>query len=236
MVNVLLVEDDPITKEIVTKSIGKFFSFICCSSIAEAQAILDQDQAISMVIVDRRLPDGDGLRLCDSIRGDQRRQGTPVIFLTACESESDKLSGFFAGADDYITKPFSPLELKARILARLRARNGGQSLSAGRLAIDLEGHRVHQIDGQQTPVEIDLTRIEFKLLVTLALSLDKVLSRETLLHKVWGENCHVSDRAVDSHISHLRKKIAGAGLHLESLRGEGYRLAAVDVSNINQAA
>lgn len=222
MKQVLLIDDDQLIHSLVKGSIQNEYTLISCYSLAEAEKLLESSEPPSIILIDRMLPDGDGLSICARIRAIERTKSTPIIFLSGKDSEGDKVSGLFAGADDYVTKPFGPLELKARIQARLRSIP--QKLFIAGLEIDLESQRVLTIDQRK---EIDLTRIEYKMLVTLAQSLNRVFNRNTLLDKVWGANCNISDRVVDTHLSHLRKKIAGTGIIIESLRGEGYRLRLV---------
>lgn len=222
MKKILLVEDDLIMQETVQKCLNKDYEIVTCATLAAAADVLAGDSSIALAIVDRGLPDGDGLSLVSDIRRDSRISTIPLIFLSGRDSESDKVSGFFAGADDYVTKPFSVLELRARVMARLRTTSSSK-IAKGNLEIDLDSHRAFSLtNGART--EIELTRIELKLLVVFIHGMGRVLSRDSLLEKVWGVGCHVSDRVIDSHVSHLRRKISGNGLSLRSLRGEGYRL------------
>lgn len=214
---VFLIDDDEITHALVKGAIDQDLSLISAYSLAEANKLLDQDVKPEIVIIDRVLPDGDGLAICSKLRAHPQLKDVPIIFFSSQGGEMDKVGGLFAGADDYISKPVSPLELKARIQARLRAKS--RLISVGKLSLDLTSHRVF-LDGN----EIDLTRIEFKILVTLAENLDRVFSRDHLLSAVWGATSNVTDRVVDTHLSHLRKKLSGAGVKIEALRGEGYRL------------
>lgn len=218
---VLLVDDDPMMHTTVKLALKSEFGVLGCFNLTEAQTLLSTRDDIVLVLLDRMLPDGDGLQLCQKIREDGDLAPIPIIFLSSLINESDRVSGFYAGADDYITKPFSALELRARVQARLRTQM--QNLIAGKLVIDVSAHRVFLKDDQHATL-LDLTRTEFKLLTFLIQSLGQVLSRELLLSKAWGDSMNVSDRVVDTHISHLRKKIKGSGLSLQSLRGEGYRL------------
>lgn len=221
MRNVLLVDDDPIMHMTVNLALKAEFGVIECFNLSEARTVLMNRDDIALVILDRMLPDGDGLQLCQDIREDSRFGPIPIVFLSSLIQESDKVSGFFAGADDYVTKPFSGLELRARIQARLR--NQMQNLLAGNLELDVSAHRAF-MKQQSQKLPLDLTRTEFKLLTLLIQSLGQVLPREVLLTKVWGDALNVNDRVVDTHISHLRRKIKGSGLSLQCLRGEGYRL------------
>lgn len=219
---ILLIDDDPLIHNIVKSAAPEGNSFLSCFTIKEAHAMIDSGTAPDLIVVDRMLPDGDGLEICSRVRGIAHLSDTPVIFLSSKCSETDKVGGLFAGADDYITKPVSPLELKARIQARLRKSSG--LLHLGNLRLDCDAQRAfHILKG--VPTEIGLTRIEFKLLLVLIKGGDRISSRETLLNKVWGPSLSLSDRVVDTHVSNLRKKIAMTGVRIESLRGEGYRLS-----------
>lgn len=233
MRTLLVVDDDPILHKSLALAFAPEFRMVFCATIAEAMQAIDREPEITLAIVDRRLPDGDGLSLLSELRRRPRSQSLPAIFLSGLTSESDRISGFFAGADDYVTKPFSVLELKARVQARLRAL-GSNRMAVGAIEIDLDAHRAHSTIGGARS-EIALTRTEFKILVVLAQSLGSVIPRETLLARIWGDDTHVSDRVIDSHVSHLRKKIAGCGLALEPLRGEGYRLD-LDPSGAHRAS
>lgn len=221
MRKILLVEDDPVVHKLVQASLKNDFEIVSRFSIRESLSVLEAAHEIEMIIIDRSLPDGDGIELCAKIREIEALQALPVIFLSSRSSESDKVSGLFAGANDYITKPFSQLELRARVLAHLRKNE--QRIFVGSIEIDLETHRVHSLN-ERTKNEIVLTPIEFKLLTAMAQALGKVLRRDFLLTRVWGEDQFVNDRLIDTHVSHLRKKLTSTDIVLEAIRGEGYRL------------
>lgn len=229
---ILLLDDDRATHVIVKGVLDKGQVLISCFTLSEALTFLDQDELPALAIIDRMLPDGDGLTLCTKMRSEEHTKEIPIIFLSSKDSETDKVGGLFAGADDYICKPVGSLELKARILARLRSIS--KKIVAGGLSVDLASHRAYaEVDGIKQ--EIELTRIEFKVLVTLMQSPDRVFSRDRLLTDVWGPSSHVSDRVVDTHLSHLRKKLIGTGIKIDAIRGEGYRLL-LDRSSKTQAA
>jgi DNA-binding response OmpR family regulator len=234
MDKILLIEDDLLTHSIVKHSLAPGYEVVSCTTLAEAIHLISTDMQISAFIIDRHLPDGDGVSMCAIIRQNNRRASCPVIFLSSAQSETDKVGAFYAGADDYITKPFSPLELKARLQARLRRTN--ETIFAGNIQFDLNSHRAFLKAENGETSELTLTRIEYLMLLTLIRSLDQVFSREQLLEKIWGSETHVSDRVIDSHISHLRKKLISSNLKLESLRKEGYRLSLILPPYGNQAA
>lgn len=219
---ILIVEDDRVVVGLVKASLKNDFVVRSVETIAACVELLQNETDFDLIFIDRMLPDGDGLNLCGQIRQMDSLSQVPVIFLSAKDSEADKVSGLFAGADDYMTKPFGPLELKARVMARLRVQS--RKMSAGRLHLDVDGFRAFVLNGENKD-ELSLTPNEFKILLALMQSLGEVLSREVLLSRVWGESTFVNDRVVDSHISHIRKKLKESDLVLEALRGEGYRLS-----------
>ena len=173
-----------------------------------------------LIVLDLMLPDIDGFEVCRQIR---KERDTPILMLTARKEDIDKIVGLELGADDYLTKPFNPRELVARvraILRRYKARlKPGTVIEVGNLRIDLSRHEV-TTDGQP----VTLRTKEFALLVALAQNLGMVLTREKLLELVWGFDYYGETRTVDVHINHLRDKIAGSGAHIETVRGTGYKL------------
>jgi two-component system alkaline phosphatase synthesis response regulator PhoP len=175
--------------------------------------------APDLIVLDIMLPGLDGMQVLTRLR---RESEVYVIMLTAKAEETDKIVGLSVGADDYLTKPFSPRELVARIKAALR-RIQGEAGPAGDLAfahvrVDPDGRRAWA-DGQ----EIDLTTIEFDLLLALAQNAGRVLSREQLLQKVWGYDYYGDDRVVDVHIGHVRQKLGEHSQAIVTVRGVGYR-------------
>ena len=184
-----------------------------------AQAILREKP--DLVVLDVMLPGMDGLEVLAKVR---RESNVYVILLTARTEETDKIVGLSIGADDYVTKPFSPKELVARIKAAMRRLNSGataidERLSFGNLVIDPLAHSVN-LDGKP----IELTAIEFSLLLALAQSPGRVYSREQLLEKVWGSTYYGEIRVVDVHLGHIRQKIGGQ--YITTVRGVGFRFEA----------
>jgi two-component system alkaline phosphatase synthesis response regulator PhoP len=174
-----------------------------------------------LIILDIMLPKKDGFQLCRELR----RSGvtTPVLLLTAKSQEAEKVLGLELGADDYVTKPFSPLELRARIKALLR-RSQSQAVDVFRFG-DCEV-RFQKFEVCRAGVPVNLTPIEFKLLSALIRNRGKVLSRDQLLDLVWGADTFITDRVVDTHITNLRKKIepeSGHPHYIINVRGVGYR-------------
>jgi len=178
-----------------------------------------------LIVLDIMLPGIDGLEICRILKGDAKTKAIPVIILTAKGEEVDRIVGFELGADDYLTKPFSPRELLLRakaVLRRTRAPSAEEEkqLSFGDLIIDLPRHKVYV--GKK---EIELTAIEFKLLKYLLETRGRVQSRDTLLDKVWGYDAFVTTRTVDTHVKRLREKLGKLESYIETVRGVGYRFA-----------
>lgn len=178
-----------------------------------------------LIILDLMLPGMDGFEVCRSLKNDPGTKAIPIIMLTAKGEEIDKVVGFELGADDYMTKPFSPRELLLRSKAVLRrgpkdeaAEDSGKQIKFGELLIDLARHRV-SIAGK----EIELTAIEFKLLKYLLETKGRVQTRDTLLDKVWGYDAFVTTRTVDTHVKRLREKLGKLENYVETVRGIGYR-------------
>ena len=225
MHNVLLVEDSSDAFNLVKRALGSSVHLEWAKSLGEASRTL-QKKNFDLILLDVMLPDGDGYRLCSILQTDDQLKNVPVIFLTAKNSVSDKVLGFSVGADDFISKPFDGLELKARVDSRLRKRDRERMesdiLKLGDIEINKSTQKVQVFEsGQNT--DIDLTPIEFKLLLFLCKELNKVYSRDEILNSVWGESIHVYSRSVDTHISKLRKKLGSKANYIESVHGSGYR-------------
>ncbi len=183
-----------------------------------------QNEKPALIILDLMLPDVDGLEVCKKLKSDPQLKDIPIIMLTARDSEIDKILGLELGADDYITKPFSPRELIARVKAVLR-RTQKESTETEKITIGKiitifpEKHEV-EVNGKR----VDLTTTEFKILLLLAKRKGWVFSRDKILDEVWGRNIHVVDRTVDVHIKHLREKLGEAGQFIRNIRWVGYKI------------
>ncbi len=179
-----------------------------------------------LIVLDIMLPNMEGTEVLRRLKRDASTANIPVIMLTAKGEEVDKIVGFELGADDYITKPFSPRELVLRVKALLK-RKGPQLTTDTddseiyryeKLSIDIARHRV-EVSGK----EVVLTGTEFKLLTTLFKGRGRVFTRDQLLDKAWGDECYVTPRTVDTHTRRLRSKLGEAGSYIETVRGVGYR-------------
>jgi len=167
------------------------------------------------------LPSMEGTEVCKILKGEESTRQIPIVMLTAKGEEVDRIVGLELGADDYITKPFSPRELILRIKAILKRRGTAENvhtLSSGPIQIDTDRLLV-TVSGEP----VDLTATEMKLLIELIRSRGRVLSRELLLDRVWGTECYVTDRTVDTHIRRIREKLGKASGYIETIRGFGYR-------------
>lgn len=177
-----------------------------------------------LVILDLMLPDVDGLEICRYLRGRELFSSIPIIMLTARTDEMDKVIGLELGADDYVTKPFSPRELVARVRAVLRrhGREEGDSrkvFAVGAVTIDLEKH-----EAAVNNKKLDLTPTEFKILHLLSSKKGRIQSRDQILSFLWGDEKFVVDRTVDVHIRHLREKLGKASHIIKNVRGVGYKV------------
>ncbi len=222
---VLIVEDEPAIAELIAVNLRhNGFTPVWAEDGVSAQRELDAALP-DLILLDWMLPGGSsGLNLARKWRADQRSKHVPILMLTARGDEPDKIAGLDAGADDYITKPFSTQELLARIRAVLRRRTpeqAGERVQVGDLVLDSETHRV---TFQDQPLKLGPT--EFKLLNHFMHNPERVHSRGQLLDKVWGDHVYIEERTVDVHIKRLREALGEAGSLVETVRGAGYRLSA----------
>jgi two-component system, OmpR family, phosphate regulon response regulator PhoB len=221
---VLIVEDEPAIAELIAINLRHHgFEPIIAGDGAQAQRELDAVLP-DVILLDWMLPGASGLSLARKWRGDSRTRPVPILMLTANSDEPDKVQGLDAGADDYITKPFSTQELMARIRAVLRRRAPEQvteQLTLAGLTLDGATHRV-----AHHGIELKLGPTEFKLLNYLMTYPERVHSRAQLLDKVWGDHVFIEERTVDVHVKRLREALGSAGVMVETVRGVGYRLTA----------
>ena len=224
---VLIVEDEAAIAELIAVNLRhNGFSPVWASDGEVAQRELDAVLP-DVILLDWMLPGQSGVALAKRRRADARTKGVPILMLTARGDEPDKVAGLDAGADDYITKPFSTQELLARMRAVLRRRAPEQvadSVTMGELVLDGATHRV-SYRGQS----LKLGPTEFKLLHYLMKHAERVHSRGQLLDKVWGDHVFIEERTVDVHVKRLRESLGDAGAMVETVRGAGYRLTAQGV-------
>ncbi len=222
---VLVIEDDRDIRDMLVFALQRASYTVVDTESAE-QALEKLGVMLpDIILVDWMLPGMDGPELVRRIRQDTLTMNIPLIMLTARGEETDKLRGFDNGADDYITKPFSPRELLARMKALLRRNTQDEDglLTVGHLNLDIRAHRLLVANEA-----VDIGPTEFKLLTFFIQHPDRVYSRELLLDLVWGRNVYVEERTVDVHILRLRKLLAPFGYDklVQTVRGSGYRFSA----------
>lgn len=224
--SILVVEDEPAIQELIAYNLGRAGHEVVRASDAQvAQQIINQAMP-DLILLDWLLPGMAGIELARRLRADLRTRGIPIIMLTARADEADKIAGLDTGADDYITKPFSPRELLARINAVLRRRAPqatDELIDVAGLKLDPAAHRV-QAHGEA----VSLGPTEFRLLHFLMTHPERVHSRSQLLDHVWGDHVFVEERTVDVHIRRLRGALEHSGLDrlIQTVRGSGYRFSA----------
>jgi phosphate regulon transcriptional regulator PhoB len=219
---ILVIDDEKDLTELVRYNLEKEGFTVRCSLDGESGLSLATKEPPDLVVVDLMLPGIDGLDVCRALRSEKRTTRIPIIMLTAKSGESDRILGLELGADDYMTKPFSPRELVARIKAVLRRTAAPQMpaeiIQRGGLTIDL-ARRTISCSGES----IVLTATEFRLLQFFATRPGRVFSRTELIDGVLGRDVVVEDRTIDVHITGLRKKLGECGEWIETVRGFGYR-------------
>lgn len=225
--HILVVDDDAHIREVIAFALEKADMLVQHASDGkQALELLVKSPSIDLIVLDINMPEMDGLELCRELR---KTSQTPILFLSSRDDEIDRILGLELGGDDYVTKPFSPRELVARIkaiLKRLQPQIKEESpnvLQHGHLKVDDEQHLIWW--QQQT---ISLTATEFAIIKQMASYPSKVYSREAIMSSAYEYNIHVSDRTIDSHIRHIRAKFADAGCAkiIETLHGVGYKLSA----------
>jgi len=222
---ILVVEDEKEIQDLLAHYLRKEGFTPILAADGEAGLLQAKKQKPDLVLLDILLPKADGLEVLRALRTSPETAQTPVVMLTAKGDETDRVVGLELGADDYIPKPFSPREVVARIKAVFRRSRPSDSamepaaLEYGELRMDVARHEV-RVHGKQ----VSLTSKEFRILQALLGSAGRVLSREAILRKVWGEDTHVIDRTVDVHIAKLRQKIPLLVQAIETVKDVGYKL------------
>jgi two-component system, OmpR family, phosphate regulon response regulator PhoB len=221
---VLVVEDEPAIQELIAINLTHAGFQVMRAGSAEEAAVAIRAALPDLVLLDWMLPGQSGAELARRLRSNERTRDLPIIMLTARVHEEDRVQGLEAGADDYVTKPFSPKELIARVRALLRRRAphlAGEAVGIGGLELNPASHRV-TADGK--PVELGPT--EFRLLLFLMTHAERAYTRTQLLDEVWGDHVFIEERTVDVHIRRLRAALEPSGHHerIETVRGTGYRL------------
>lgn len=217
---VLIVEDERDVADLLEMGLRKagFKTFAAADGATALKRA--RDDRPDLIILDLMLPQMSGLEVCRILKGDATTSHIPILMLTAKAEEVDRIVGLEFGADDYVTKPFSPREVMLRIRAILRrGEKPEETLQAGGISIDPARHQV-RVNGKR----VHLTSLEYKLLQTLMQRRGRVQDRDKLLNDVWGYESVIDTRTVDTHVRRLREKLGSAGDAIETVRGFGYRL------------
>jgi two-component system, OmpR family, phosphate regulon response regulator PhoB len=224
MTCILVIEDEPDLQQVLDYNLRQAGHEVVLAARGGEGMRLCKTRTPDLVLLDLMLPDMAGTDVCRTLRSEAQTRSVPILMLTAKGEEIDRVVGFELGADDYMTKPFSMRELLLRVSAILRRARGEMDESTivrfGRLRIDKAAHRVW-VDER----EVELTSLEFKLLVMLHDRKNRVQTRESLLEEVWGVAADITTRTVDTHVKRLREKLGDAADYIETVRGAGYRFA-----------
>lgn len=222
MAKILVVDDEPDALDLVAFNLKQAGLDVVTADDGAAALKRAREVVPDLILLDLMLPEVDGLDVCKQLKRDPATAAIPIIMLTAKAAEIDRVLGLELGADDYVTKPFSPRELVLRVKNLIRRRtepsDAPEQLAFGELNIDIPRHAVTV--GRQ---RVDLTATEFKLLTTLAQRRGRVQTRDQLLQDVWEYDAVIDTRTVDTHMRRLREKLGTAARFLDTVRGVGYR-------------
>ena len=223
--NILIVEDEPAIQELLAFNVTQC-GFKAHQALDVASARIHLNRALpDLVLLDWMLPDMSGVEFARRLRADQRTRNLPIIMLTARTEERDKVMGLESGADDYMTKPFSPRELMARVRAVLRRRMPEISEETVRSAGLELSPATHRVSAEGVTLELGPT--EFRILHFFMTHAERVYSRTQLLDQIWGDHVFVEERTVDVHIRRLRQALESSGMDklIQTVRGSGYRFS-----------
>jgi two-component system phosphate regulon response regulator PhoB len=224
MARILVIEDEKDIQDVLAYNLTQAGHKVQIASRGEEGLRLARERKPDVILLDLMLPDVPGTEVCKQLRSQASMKDVKIMMLTAKGEEIDRVVGFELGADDYIVKPFSVRELVLRIQAVLRRASGDEQpqpvLEFGVLKVDREAHRAWVDDK-----EVELTALEFKLLLMLHDRRNRVQTREALLQDVWAIDADITTRTVDTHVKRLREKLGPAGEYIETVRGVGYRFA-----------
>jgi two-component system phosphate regulon response regulator PhoB len=226
---ILIVEDEPSIAELIAINLSHAGYEVQRAMQTDLALAMMKDQLPSLIVLDWMLPGKAGVQFAKELRANEKTKSLPILMLTAKSEESDKVLGLDSGADDYVTKPFSPKELVARVRAILRRQSPMEDtgpLAVGPLKLDPSSHRVTAVWPNQEPKAIALGPTEFRLLQYFMANPERVHSRASLLDKVWGSEVYIEERTVDVHIKRLRAALVpfDCERYIETVRGSGYRI------------
>lgn len=227
--HILIVEDEPSIAELIAVNLNHAGYEVQRAMQTELASMLMKDTLPSLLILDWMLPGKSGVQFAKELRANERTRGLPILMLTAKSEEGDKVLGLDSGADDYVTKPFSPKELVARVRALLRRQMPIEEtgpLAVGPLKLDPISHRVFAHLPNCEPQPVSLGPTEFRLLQFFMANPERVHARASLLDNVWGNEVYIEERTVDVHIKRLRAALAlvECDRYVETVRGSGYRI------------
>ena len=219
---ILVIDDEKDLLELVRYNLEKDGYDVISARDGQSGVEIASRHRPDLIVLDIMMPGMDGLEVCRRLRADQRTARVPLIMLTARATEADRIVGLEMGADDYVTKPFSPRELVARVRAALRRtalqQEPAEVIRHGQVSVDVRRHEV-TCDGAQ----VQLTATEFKILQFLAARPGRVLSRDEIIDAALGRDAAVFDRTIDVHVTAIRRKLGRCADHIETVRGFGYK-------------
>lgn len=225
---ILIVEDEVSHQLLIQKALEGQFEICLASTYAEAKTLIERE-SFDLFLLDIMLDEHDGFELCAQIKAFEKHKMMPIIFLSSRAEVTSKVLGFTLGADDYIVKPCDPMELRARIVSKLKRNQEMEKqerhLEVGDLLFHVDQQKIEVKPGAGEESPFELTPLEFKLMYYLARHQDHVLSRNQILDNVWGQSTNVLDRTVDTYIAALRKKLGVRAKYIRSVHGVGYRFS-----------
>lgn len=224
--NILVVEDEPDLQELIRFNLDREGYRVGCTASGREALQMIRESEPDLIVLDIILPEMDGREVCRILKADAKTKQIPIIMVTAMGEDTDIVAGLAIGADDYLPKPFSPKVLIARIRALLRRKNASQL--SGEEPIKVEGLTIHpgRFEVIVDNSAVDLSATEFRILLTLAKSPGWVFTRYQIVNKARGDDSIVTDRSVDVHMTHLRRKLGSYGKLIQTVRGVGYRFRA----------
>ena len=221
--NILVIEDEPDLQELIRFNLDREGYRVKCTASGREAVQLVRENPPELILLDIILPELDGREVCRILKADPKTRQVPIIMVTAMGEDTDIVAGLAIGADDYLPKPFSPKVLVARIRALLRRKSASQL--SGEEPIKIEGLTIHpgRFEVLVDDTSVDLSATEFRILLTLAKSPGLVFTRYQIVNKARGDDSIVTDRSVDVHMTHLRRKLGSYGRFIQTVRGVGYR-------------
>jgi len=223
---VLFIEDTP-ECQVILQNLLKDYKLICCTDLDQAKQALSQGPFAAMIL-DIELPDGDGLRFLAECP-EALKKNTAIFIISSKTALANKAMAFTYGADDFISKPFDPIELKMRVDAKIKKlqeqQNHLENFKIEDLVVNVAEQRLYLESGDKSS-HINFTSLEFRIFTFLSKHRDKVISRDEIINHIWGGKIYVTDRTVDAHIAHIRKKISPSRVKIETVFGSGYKLIA----------